>query len=421
MIRWITEHLGTAAFEDPEVKLSAHCVVDVRDMVDKGGNLPSLAKSKVDQAVSLLQNGNKVVVCCDYGMSRSNAIAVGVVALTESLSFSDAVRRVRSATNEQAIKIEVLGAVRESLADQSVPAFAGRESPRVLVLGGNGFIGRSLLGALPSRENVLAPGRNELDLLSGAIDLDLWIKDHAVDLVVHLATPRIYTTNDSLGQMLVMLKNVIDACHQNKVGLIYLSSWEVYSGYRSNGLLASESLAASPRGTYGNAKHLCDVMLENYRRSADAPVTILRSSPVYGLESDRPRFIFNFLNKAIAGETIYAHRYKNGFPTLDLLHIDDLTEALVSIIDNPPHVDINVGGGIGYSTTDIARMICELTDSQSDIRHRDVHEDSPNIVMDSSRAKRLLNWSPRVDLRTGLLQIIQNRLLDFIRPKRIAS
>ena len=77
MIRWITKTLATGSWEEVKDLPNVH-VADVRDMVDKEGNPASLVKSKIEGALSFLTQGKSVVLACDYGISRRNAIAAGV-------------------------------------------------------------------------------------------------------------------------------------------------------------------------------------------------------------------------------------------------------------------------------------------------------------------------------------------------------
>jgi hypothetical protein len=53
MIHWITKNLGTASF-DKVSQLSDICIVDVRELVDKGGNSADSIKTKIDQAIAYL-------------------------------------------------------------------------------------------------------------------------------------------------------------------------------------------------------------------------------------------------------------------------------------------------------------------------------------------------------------------------------
>ena len=87
MIRWITPTLGTGAFERVQ-RDGTFVVVDVRVLLDKRGNPPTLVRAKIDEAADLLRAGHRVVVCCDHGMSRSNAIAAGALALVDGLPVS---------------------------------------------------------------------------------------------------------------------------------------------------------------------------------------------------------------------------------------------------------------------------------------------------------------------------------------------
>jgi len=406
MIHWITESLGTAAWGGFDAPPDAR-ILDVRDLLDKEGNAPAVVKSKLNEALGWLRNGQKVIVCCDYGMSRSNAIAAGILAAYQAVSFEQAIRRVLGATGEKAIKIAVLSAVREALGGERHDG-AATEAPgrRLLVTGASGFIGSSVMGELQREHEVAAPTRQEVDLLRDSVSLDLLVRERRVDTVLHLANPRVHTSNESMGTSLVMLKNVLDVCAENGLFLVYLSGWVIYSGYKTKELKADESLAPCPGGTYGQAKLLCETLLRHYHRHYGVAYALLRSSSVYGPGGDRPKFIWNFLQKALRNEEIVAHRYLNGFPTLDLLYVDDLCAAILAAIQRRVQGEINLGTGIGTSTTEIAQRIVERVGSRSVIRHHEISGYAGNIVMDISRAVTTLGWRPDIDIAQGLENMI---------------
>jgi len=408
MIRWITEQLGTAAWDHVN-NIKDIYIVDVRDLVDKGGNQPQIVKAKIDEAIAHLQKNEKVIICCDYGMSRSNAIAAGVMAIQKNIGLEEAVRHIIAVTGESAIKIEVLSVVRKSLdATFQRTSTLEKDDPQLLVTGASGFIGSSLLPKLKQRYMVVAPTSQELNLVKDTVILDLLIKEHNINTILHLANPRIYTTNEAMGTAMVMLKNVLDVCKLNKIKLIYLSNWEIYSGYRSEGLFASESLQPFPKGTYGETKHLSEILIHQYEQLYDIKTLILRSSPVYGLGSDKPKFIHNFIKKAYQHVDIVTHKYLNGFPHLDLVHINDLSEILSISISKDLNGVYNIGTGILTSTTRVAEIIIELLQSDSKIIYNDIADYAPNIAMDMFSINKQIDYNLKIDVKMGVEKLINS-------------
>lgn len=413
MIGWITDNLGTASFEEMIEKTNIY-VVDVRDMVDKVGNLVNAVKDKIDEALFHLEHGEKVVICCDYGKSRSNAFAVGVLAKALQITFNEALNRVIQATGEKDIKIEVLAAVRKAIEDQKIPYSSTpplATDKRILLTGGSGFIGKALKSRLSKNYQVFAPNRKEIDLTEGLVELDTFVKEKYISHIIHLANPRIYVTNRAMGDSIIMLRNVLDVCRENNVKLIYTSSWEVYSGYRSRFLLASESLPRLPKGPYGETKYLCEMLIEHYFHLYNhLSYVIVRSSPVYGINSDKPKFIYNFIHKAIRGDDIVVHEYLNGFPALDLLHIADMVEALILTVENDVTGPINIGTENSINTTEIAQLIVNMLGSKSIIKHNKIQDFTSNIVMDTSRAVLELGWHAKTNIKDGLYGIVSKYL-----------
>ncbi|MEM2969836.1 MAG: NAD-dependent epimerase/dehydratase family protein [Candidatus Bathyarchaeia archaeon] len=402
MIRWITEFLGTASWNDVKESSDIH-ILDVRDLVDKEGNPQMAIKSKIQEALEYLQQGKRVVVCCDYGISRSNAIAAGILSKYKNISFHEAIKKVITVTGESQMKLEVISAVAKAL-ENEIQKFKSKHS--ILLTGGKGFIGSNLLLSL-TKYDFVAPSRSEVDLTYDLVKLDLLVKEKGIDTILHLANPRVYGTNESIGPTLTMLKNVLDVCIKNDLWLIYLSSWEVYSGYKTAELKADESLAQYPGSTYGQTKFLCETLIRHFHNRYGLRYTILRSSPVYGINSDRPKFIWNFLEKAMRNDEIITHKYLNGFPKLDLIHVDDICRAIICTIEKDAYGEFNIGTGVGTSTKEIAHYIIEITGSKSKVSHLQIESYTYNIVMDYTRASNVLGWHPKIELQQGLKDLIK--------------
>jgi len=406
-IRWITPLLGTGpAMAVREAAGDIH-IVDVRDLVDKSGNRADAVAEKIQQGHGLLASGKKTVVCCDYGISRSNAIAAGILARTENISLEAAVRRVQDATGEQEIKAEPLRAVRLALGAATAPLNDNRR--RVLMTGGSGFLGQYVSAALVGHVDLLAPARTELDVACGTTQLDVLVGESGSNVIVHLANPRVYTSNVALGVALTMLRNVIDVCLTQDIPLVYMSGWEIYSGYPGD-LRADESLPALPRGPYAEAKFLSEALIEHCRVHHGLQCAVIRSSPVYGVGSDRPKFIYNFIDKARRGETIVTHTYRNGDPALDLLHASDLARLISSVVQTAFIGTLNVGSGVTHTTHAIAERIVQVLGSRSEIRKTQIDADTARIAMDYGRANQRLDWEPSIRFEDGLLDLLGLKL-----------
>ncbi len=406
-MRWLTDNIGTAAYNDvyDNNLYKGSIILDVRDLVDKSGNDNSYIQVKVKECLRLLESGSKVIICCDYGMSRSNSIAIGVISKWLNIGFGEATNLVKNKVDESGIKIEMLNTVYYALNEV---ARKTDNIQNILVTGGSGFLGKTLVEKLKKDFKVIAPASKEIDLIYESISFDLLIKKHSIDTIIHLANPRVFTSNKSVGDTLVMLKNVLDICRTNDLKLIFLSGWEIYSGYKSLGLLANESLEPNPKGTYGETKWLCEQLIKKYIDNYNVKCQIVRSGPVYGMNVDKPKFIFNFINKALANEEIITHKYLNGYPSLDLLYIDDLIDLLIKICKTYTTGELNVGSSKIYSTFEIAKLICEITNSKSKISSVEIQDYTSNIIMDNRCAKEKLEWNTTLELKEGLEKVIKN-------------
>ena len=404
-IRWVTKLLGTGAYADADRKSGA-IIIDVRDLVDKAGNEASAVREKIELGTAGLRNGKPVIVCCDYGKSRSNAVAAGILTSFENRPFDDVLRQVLEATGETEIKLGPLMAVRKAVGVRPDQGLRG-EQGSVLITGGSGFLGQRLAATMGEDVRVVAPSRNELDISEGSTRIDLLAEQENVTCVVHLANPRIFTSNIALGQTLTMLRNIIDVCTNRDIRLIYPSGWEIYSGY-SGALRAEELTPPMPRGPYGETKYLAEVLIEHSIQSSGLRCALLRSSPVYGLGGDRPKFLWTFIEKALQSLPIVTHRYRNGEPALDLLHADDFVSAVLAVIRSNFVGSLNLGTGILTSTRQIARMIVDRLGSASRIGHRDIDADVACVAMDSRSATQKIGWSAKIDLEKGLEDILSH-------------
>jgi len=402
-IRWITPELGTAPADEVFGRDDV-LVVDVRNLLDKEGNDLIEVSKRIEQGLASLRRGQRTVVACDYGMSRSNAIAAGIISKFQGIPFISAVRLVVEATGEGEIKATVLSAVRAAI---SSPNTTNIEAPlrTVLVTGASGTTGSTVRKSLERYFKVLSPTRRQLDLEKGTTLLELYIEENQVTHLVHLANPRVSASNLGFGRSLTMLRNVLDVCVQRNISLLYPSSAEVYSGY-SGTLEADETTPLFARGPLGEAKYVAETMIANCEKMTSLRCCVVRSPPIYGPHLPKPKFLNSFIGKAIANQPILTHRYGSEEPRLDLLFVDDFAEAISCAVASSYVGPLNIGTGTLTSTRVIAELVCELTESQSNLAYSATSAKPNSVSMNAAKAKQAINWTARTSLREGLIKTI---------------
>ena len=404
MIRWIVDdRLGTAPADDvaPDGQM---VLIDVRTLVDKRGNSAAALLAEIDAGANSLREGKRVVVICDFGVSRSNAIAAGILARWRGLDVDAAIAKVVEATGEASIKLEMIETLRVAFQKPSIHS----ESGGILITGGSGFLGAPLRDQLAATHAVHAPDRADLDLLGPVVLLDRFCRENNIGKIVHLAYPRVYTNNDAMGQSLTMLRNVLDVCKSRGSQLILPSGWVVFSGYRTQFMEADVRTAPRPRGVYGETKFLEEILVSNAAANGEVAATIVRLSPIYGAKSLRPRLIRFACQYLMEDRRIVTHRYRNGLPRLQLLYVDDAAAGLAEIVKKGRSPLYHLGGSIAHEPRDIITRIGGILGRRPHIDEVQIDDDVANIFLDSSGTSSELSWKPAIDIDEGLRHTLMN-------------
>lgn len=405
-MRWLTPRLGTAAASDPEVaRVPDAIVVDVRDLVDREGNAVDDVRAKILEGAAVLGRDKRVIVCCDYGLSRSNAVATGILAASSGITVDEAVAQLAQKIPLDEVKLDVLAVVRQALSEGRRDADGSRT---VAVTGSAGFLGSRVSMALRESSCVLPLTRQAVDLAHGAIALETVVRNHHVGTVLHLAHPRIVTTSASLAEAVTMMKTVIDACVVVKARLVYVSGWEVFSGYGVSHLAADESLPIRPASVYGQAKALCETLVQYAEQTRGLRACIVRPGPTFGEGSTRPRFVRAFVRHALRREPIVTHIYNNGRPSLDLLHVDDVVDALQRVATRDITGVMHFGSGKPVETRKVAEIVRDSLGAHVSIEERAIDANVTNVRMDSTRAGAALGWRPKKDVPTELAALARH-------------
>jgi UDP-glucose 4-epimerase len=315
---------------------------------------------------------------------------------------------------------------------------------QILITGGAGFIGSHLADSLiamgkkviildnfstGSLSNVNHFNKNPcLRIVQGSI-LDAYLIDELVsksDRVFHLGAA-VGVANiikhplESFKVNIDGTENVLRACLAYGKRVALTSSSEIY-GKNSSGSLSenSDRILGSPekfRWLYSEAKAIDETFsMIFHQQGLDVRVVRLfntvgpRQSHKYGM------VLPNFVKAAIEGMPIQIHG--DGTQTRCFIHVLDVVEALLQVMENESISGevFNIGNPEETSILQLAKSVISLTNSTSNfefIDHDSIYptgfEDMNRRVPDISKARKLLGWTPKINLN----QIIKETANHF--------
>lgn len=206
--------------------------------------------------------------------------------------------------------------------------------------------------------------------------------------------------------------NVLEAAKNLKFkNIIITSTSEVYGSAKY--LPMDEEHPLNAQSPYAASKISADQLSLSYYRSFDLPVKIIRPFNTFGpRQSSRaviPRIIIQCLNKK--NKELNLGNLK---PTRDFNYVEDTCEAFFEVLDNKKMFGeiINTGSNTNVSIENVAKKIMNMTDRK--LRFftnpkilRPKLSEVTNLQCDNKKIKYLSNWSPKVNLDTGLKKTIK--------------
>ena len=162
-----------------------------------------------------------------------------------------------------------------------------------------------------------------------------------------------------------------------------------------------------PRSVYDEAKRFTEAATTAYHRYQEVDTHIVRIFNTYGprLQPSDGRVISTFLRQAVDGEDLTI--FGDGSQTRSFCYVSDEVDGILRLSRSNEHTPVNIGNPCEFTILECAKLVLELTGSSSKLAFVPLPEDDPKQRKpDISKAKRLLDWEPKVDLRTGLLKTL---------------
>jgi dTDP-glucose 4,6-dehydratase len=298
-----------------------------------------------------------------------------------------------------------------------------------LVTGGAGFLGSHLCdhllsagnrvicvdnldtGSLQNIEHIRDPN---FSFLNHDLTQPLLIDDD-VDLVYHLASPA--SPIDYQRLPLHTLKvgsygthHMLGLAKFKRARFLLASTSEVYGDPEIHP--QSEDYwghvnPIGPRGVYDEAKRYAEALTMAYHRQQGVDTCIARVHNTYG-PNMRPhdgRAIPTFLRQALQDKPVTV--FGDGSQTRSFCYVDDMIAGLVALMGSDVHLPVNLGNPDEMTLLELAQAVIEVTESRAEIVFEALPIDDPRVRQpDITRARQLLGWEPKVELREGLRRTI---------------
>jgi UDP-glucuronate decarboxylase len=299
----------------------------------------------------------------------------------------------------------------------------------ILVTGGAGFVGSHLCDRLIARgdnvlclDNFFTGRRDNVEQLIPQPHFELIRHDIVrpvfleVDQVYNLAcpaSPEAYQSNPikTIKTSTVGMVNVLGLAKRCHARILHASTSEVYGDPQIHPQTEDywgHVNPIGPRSCYDEGKRVAESLCVNYNLAHRVEVRIVRIFNTYGprMARDDGRVISNFIVQALRGESLTI--YGDGRQTRSFCYVDDLVEGLIRMMDqNQAMGPVNLGNPVETSMLELAQAVLRLTGSTSQLKFMALPQDDPKKrCPDITRAKKLLDWSPRIALEAGLTKTI---------------
>lgn len=306
---------------------------------------------------------------------------------------------------------------------------------KVLITGGAGFIGFHLVKhylknnhSVVVIDNYITGSIDNLKEVSSdknlqIIEADLIDYDFSslsqFDIVYDLASPASPAVFEKLSFEIfkvnsIGLINLLDFFVKSKSKIfVFASTSEVYGDPKVDPqpeTYFGNVHTTGPRSAYDEGKRFAETVIAAYIRKYNIDARIARIFNTFGpfMNKNDGRFISNFINQALENKSITV--YGDGKQTRSSCYVSDMVAGLAALgeTNNLKGEIINLGNPDERKVIEVAQLIKRLTNSLSEIVFQPIGEDDPKRrCPDIAKAKKLLNWQPKIGLEEGLKKTIK--------------
>ncbi|MCB8991758.1 MAG: SDR family oxidoreductase [Ardenticatenaceae bacterium] len=306
---------------------------------------------------------------------------------------------------------------------------------RVLITGAAGFLGSHLSDrfikeghTVIGMDNLITGnmdniahlfGNEKFSFIKHDVSNHIYVSGE-LDAVLHFASPA--SPNDYLEHPIPTLKvgslgthNTLGLAKVKNARYLLASTSEVYGDPEVNPQPETywgNVNPIGPRGVYDEAKRFSEAMVLAYQRYHGLETRIVRIFNTYGprMRLHDGRVVPNFIYQALVGKPLTV--YGDGSQTRSFQYYTDLVEGIYRLLFSAEKLPVNIGNPTEMTILEFAQQVVKVAGSKSDILFTEpgqdrFTDDSKVRRPDISKARRVLQWEPKVGLEEGLQQTIE--------------
>ena len=303
---------------------------------------------------------------------------------------------------------------------------------KVLITGGAGFIGSHVADAYVNAgheviivDNLSTGSTKNMPKKAKFYLLDIGAQE--LDKVFELEKPEIVNHHAAQISVTVSTRDPIQDAKINALGLLNLLGTSVRHSIKKFIFISSggaiygdteimptpEDHPSQPISPYGIHKHLGEQYLRFYAEQHGLKYTVLRYSNVYGPRQNplgEAGVVSIFINSLLGEETptVFSYPEEPDGMLRDYVYVEDVARANLQAADKGVGQLINIGTGVTTTTGALYREISSLFKNPPEPKRGDARPgDLRRSCLDIGKAKRILAWSPSVDLHEGLSRTVK--------------